>query len=386
MVSTPAVRIEPTPHQNEARAAFRRFADHEILPYADGWDFQERIDAAVIAKVAAAGFLGAIVPQQYGGLEMDMVTWGHLNEEFGRGCSSLRSLLTVHSMVAASIQRWGTPLQKERWLASLASGRVVAAFALSEPNVGSDARHVETTVTQNGGSFILNGRKKWSTFGQIADLFLVFAQNEGKAAAFLVESTTPGVKIKPITGMLGTRASMLAELQFVDCHVPKENLVGKIGLGFSHVASAALDYGRYSVACGCVGIAQACLEASLQFTTERRQFGVALREHQLIQQMIADMVTHIKAARLLCQHAGYLKDSKDPSAIMETSVAKYFASTTASKAATDAVQIHGALGCSGESPVQRYWRDARIMEIIEGSTQIQQINIANYGYQDRPLT
>jgi hypothetical protein len=175
---------------------------------------------------------------------------------------------------------------------------------------------------------------------------------------------------------------MLAELHLDDCRIPQENLVCRQGFGFSHVASSALDYGRYSVAWGCVGIAQACLEACIQYTSQRKQFGVYLREHQLIRQMIADMVANVKAARLLCYQAGYLKDISDPKSIMETSIAKYFASTIATKVASDAVQIHGGNGCSSEYPVQRYFRDAKIMEIIEGSTQIQQITIAEYGYQE----
>jgi glutaryl-CoA dehydrogenase (non-decarboxylating) len=180
---------------------------------------------------------------------------------------------------------------------------------------------------------------------------------------------------------LGVRASMLAELHMEDCRVPKENLLGRVGFGFSHVASSALDYGRYSVAWGCVGIAQACLEACLRYTDERQQFGAYLKDHQLIQQMITDMITNVKAARLLCYQAGFLKEAGDPRAVMETSIAKYFASKAAVQASSAAVQIHGANGCSSAYPVQRYLRDAKIMEIIEGSTQIQQITIARYAEQ-----
>jgi hypothetical protein len=376
------LKIELTREQAEARAAFREFAEREVVPFADAWDREERVAAGGVGKLAEAGYLGALLPREHGGGGMGMIDWGHLNEEIGRGCSSLRSLLTVHSMVAVSVNRWGTPAQKERWVKPLASGRAVAAFALSEPEVGSDARSVQTTAAVDGDSFVLDGVKRWITFGQMADLFLVFAQLDGKVAAFLVERGTPGLSVEPITGMLGVRASMLAELRFEECRVPKEALLARPGFGFTHVASAALDYGRYSVAWGCVGIAQASLEASLRHTSERRQFGVPLREHQLIQRMVADMVTGVKAARLLCYSAGCLKDTGDPRALMETSVAKYFASTTATRSSADAVQIHGALGCSGLSPVQRYLRDASIMEVIEGSTQIQQISIASYGYQE----
>jgi alkylation response protein AidB-like acyl-CoA dehydrogenase len=331
--------------------------------------------------MAEAGYLGALIPKQWHGGEMDMITFGLLNEELGRGCSSLRSLLTVHSMVAHAILRWGSPQQKEHWLPKLATGEVIGAFGLSEPNVGSDAKSVETTVEVRGDAYTLNGVKKWTTYGQIADLFLIFAQSDGKISAFLVPKDIPSLAVRPLHGMLGTRASMLAELHLSDCHVPKEMLVGGRGFGLASVALSCLDIGRYSVAWGCVGLAQRCLELSLEYASVRKQFGVYLREHQLVQQMLADMITQIKAARLLCLQAGHSKTIGAPETIMETWIAKYFASTTATKVANDAVQIHGANGCSSDYSVQRYLRDARIMEVIEGSTQIQQITIAQYGYQ-----
>ncbi|NMG06759.1 acyl-CoA dehydrogenase family protein [Brasilonema sp. UFV-L1] len=376
------MKIELTTQQKDAQAKFRAFVDEEVIPYANRYDQQERTPPKLIEKIAERGYLSAVLPKEFGGIGMDMITYGLLNEEIGRGCSSLRSLLTVHCMVAHAVCKWGNKSQKEYWLPKLASGEVIAAFALSEPNVGSDAKNIETTATLSGDSYVLNGQKKWITYGQIADVFLVFAQCSGKPSAFLVEKNSPGLSIQPISGMLGVRASMLAELHFRDCRIPQENLVGKLGFGFSYVASSALDYGRYSVAWGCVGIAQACLEACIQYTSQRKQFGVYLKEHQLIRQMITDMIANVKAARLLCYQAGYLKDISDPSSIIETSIAKYFASTTATKVANDAVQIHGANGCTNEYSVARYLRDAKIMEIIEGSTQIQQITIADYGYQE----
>ncbi|HEX8475517.1 MAG TPA: acyl-CoA dehydrogenase family protein [Pyrinomonadaceae bacterium] len=376
------MKIELTPQQQKDRATFRAFVDAEIVPHANQFDRDERVPQGLIGKIAEQGYLGAILPQRGAERGMDMITFGLLNEEFGRGCSSLRSLLTVHNMVAHALQRWGSRTQKDYWLPRLASGEVVAAFCLSEPNVGSDAASVETTATPSGDSFVLNGRKKWITFGQIADLFLVFGQCEGKSAAFIVEKERRGLTVKPIGGMLGVRASMLAEVHLDDCLVPKENLVARVGFGFSHVAASALDYGRYSVAWGCVGIAQACLEASLAYADTRKQFGVYLKEQQLIRQMLTEMITNVKAARLLCLQAGYLKETGDPQSLMETSIAKYFASTTATKAASDAVQIHGANGCSADYPVERFWRDAKIMEIIEGSTQMQQLTIAQFAYQE----
>ena len=376
------MKIELTPKQRESREAFRAFADQEIVPHADQYDESEQIPSDLIEKLARQGYLGAVLPERSGGMGLDMITCGLLNEEVGRACSSVRSLLTVHGMVSLVLQRWGSAEQKEMLLPQLASGARIAAFGLTEADVGSDARSVETTATPSGESYLLNGQKKWITFGQIADVFLIFAQSEGKPSAFLVERTTPGLVINPIRGMLGVRGSMLAELRLDDCRIPRRNLVGQVNFGFSHVAATALDYGRYSVAWGCVGIGQACVEACLQYTNVRRQFGAYLREHQLIQQLLTEMITNVKAARLLCCQAGYLKDTGDLRAITETSIAKYFASRTAFKAANDAVQIHGANGCSRDYKVQRYLRDAKIMEIIEGSTQMQQINIARYSSQE----
>ena len=375
------MKLELTPQQRAAQQAFRQFVQAEIIPYADRFDQEEATPPDLIQKIARQGYLGACVASERGGSGMDWLTFGLLNEEFGRGCSSLRSLLTVHSMVTYAIQRWGSKAQKEHWLPRLAQGELIGAFALSEPRIGSDASSIETRAELHGDTYVLNGRKKWTTYGQIADLYLMFARYENRVSAFLVERSTPGLDIRPITGMLGTRASMLAEIALNDCPVPRENLVGGRGFGLASVATSALDIGRYSVACGCVGISQACLDASLSYTSERQQFGVPLKDHQLIRQMISDMLTNTQAARLLCYNAGYLKDVGAPNTIMETWIAKYFASTTAAKSASDAVQIHGANGCSSDYPVQRYWRDTKVMEIIEGSSQIQQITIAGYGYQ-----
>ncbi|MDZ7967872.1 MAG: acyl-CoA dehydrogenase family protein [Nostoc sp. DedSLP03] len=376
------MKIELTSQQKDDKSKFRGFVNEEIIPHANSFDQEEYTSSKVIEKFAHQGYLGAVLPEEFGGKSMDIITYGLLNEEVGRGCSSLRSLLTVHSMVSYALCRWGNKSQKEYWLPKLASGEVIAAFALSEPNVGSDAKSIETTATLSGDYYVLNGNKKWITYGQIADVFLVFAQCSGKPSAFLVEKNSPGFSIQPISGILGVRASMLAQLNFLDCRIPKENLVGRLGFGFSYIASSALDYGRYSVACGSVGIAQACLEDCIHYTSERKQFDVYLKEHQLIRQMITEMIVNVKAARLLCYQAGYLKEIGDPNSITETSIAKYFASTTATKVANYAVQIHGANGCTKEYSVARYFRDAKIMEIIEGSTQIQQITIADYGYQE----
>jgi len=374
--------IELTDAQKSRRAEFRAFVNAEVAPHADRYDREERIPAEAIRRLAERGYLGAVLPAEVGGAGMDAVTFGLLNEELGRGCSSLRSLLTVHSMVARTLLRWGSAEQRRRWLAPLGSGATVAAFALSEPDVGSDAGSVETEATLSGDSYVLKGRKKWISFGQVADLFLLFARTEERPAVFLVEAGTPGLRAEPITGMLGLRGSMLAELHLDGCRVPKENLVGRTGFGVTAITTSALEYGRYSVACGCVGIAQACLEACVGYAGERRQFGAYLQDHQLIGRLLTRMIANTKAARLLCYEAGRLLESGDPASLTATAVAKYFASTAAVQAAGDAVQIHGANGCSGDYPVQRLMRDAKIMEIIEGSTQILEVAIARNAQQE----
>jgi glutaryl-CoA dehydrogenase (non-decarboxylating) len=373
--------MELNSKQQRLRTEFRQFVDAHVVPEANAWDREELMPREVVRELANSGYLGAVVPVSKGGAGFDSVEFGLLNEELGRGCSSLRSLLTVHSMVALTMLRWGTELQKTLWLEKLGQGRTIGAFALTEIEAGSDAREIRTEAIESGDDFVLSGHKKWITFGQMADLFLVFARSERGPCAFVVERSAPGLVISPVHGMLGTRASMMAELRFEQCLVPKQNLVGAPGFGLSHIASSALDCGRYSVAWGCVGIGQACLESCLEYAGWRKQSGALLREHQLIQRMITQMVAGVKAARLLCRHAGQLRDAGDPASIIETSIAKYFACRTAAEIARDAVQIHGANGCSSEYPVERFYRDAKIMEIIEGSNEIQEITIAQSAWQ-----
>jgi glutaryl-CoA dehydrogenase (non-decarboxylating) len=368
--------------QADRRTEFRRFTLEHVCPYAHLHDRTQELAAHVIPTLAQNDYLAPFLPTRWGGNGMDMVTYGMLHEEMGRACSSVRSLLTVHDMVCFSILRWGSDKLREKWLPRLARGELIAALGVSEPNAGSDLNGVQTVAQQDGAGFVLNGQKKWITFGQIAGVFLVLAKSAGAPTTFLVERETRGLSIEPISGMLGTRGSMLALLSFADCWISRDNLLGQPGFGANPVALAALGLGRYSVACGSLGIAQACLDASYEYTSTTRRFGVALKSHQLIQQMITGMITDIAASRLLCQWAGELKDQKDPREIMQTFVAKYHASTAAMRAAESAVQIHGANGCSQEYPVERLMRDAKVMEIIEGSTQIQQITIAELGSQD----
>ena len=372
------MKLELTPEQRALRAEVRAFVEREISPHAAQWDRDEAIPRQIVDKLVERGWLGSMVPAEHGGKGLDQISYGVLTEEIGRGCSSTRSLLTVHDMACQGILRWGSRVQKEKYLGRLAKGEILGAFALSEPNAGSDAQGIETTATAVEGGFVLDGTKKWITFGQIADLFLLFAQLDGQPTAFLVEREA--LSVKPIRGMLGTRASMLAELKLEE--VRTEHMVGRPGFGISHVVGAALEQGRYSVACGSVGIAQACLDASLAYARERQQFGKPIFDHQLVRALLSDMITTVRAARLLCMRAGYLRDIGDPGAFAETMVAKHFAAATAMRAATDAVQIHGGNGCHEDFPVSRWFRDAKVMEIIEGSTQIQQSTIARFELEE----
>ncbi len=377
------MEIKLSEQQKRNQTAFRDFVNKEIIPHANQHDKEERIPDELIKKLARKRYFGAVLPEQYGGHAMDYITYGLLNEELGRGCASVRAFMMMQNMVALTIHKWGSEEQKERWLGRIASGETIAAFALTEPEVGSDAMHIETSFTDADDSkFIINGHKKWITLGQIADLFLVFGKKRGKLSAVLVEKDTPGLTKIPIGGMLGVRASMLAELYFDNCSVPQENLVGRAGFGFVPVGITALNLGRYSIAWGCVGIGQACLEACINYASNRRQFGDYLKNHQLIQEMIADMTVNLKAGRLLCYQAGQMQEEGHENAIMEIMVAKYFTSKMACTIASNAVQVHGAVGCSSDSAVQRHLRDAKIMEIIEGTSQIHQIKIADYAYRE----
>ncbi|MCA9971998.1 MAG: acyl-CoA dehydrogenase family protein [Anaerolineales bacterium] len=366
--------------QREAQAAFRAFVDKEVIPNAHCYEQDERIPPEMVARLGAAGYLGAVLPEEYGGQNMDMITYGLLNEELGRGSSSVRGLMMLSNMIGHTLVRWGSEAQKERWLRPIASGEVLASLALTEPAAGTDVKEVETTAVLDGDSYVLNGHKIWITLGQVSTLFLVLAKWDGKLSAFLVERDTPGFEIEPMRNLSGLKATMLAKLHFNDCRIPKDSLVGRAGFGLAPVAFTALNLGRYSIAWGCVGIAQACLDATLDYTRNRKQFGVFLREHQLIQHMVTDMIANVKASRLLCIEAGHLTESGDPAAFVETLIAKYFASTTATKTANDAAQAHGAVAFQDSHPVQRHLRDAKIMELIEGTTQIHQIKIAEYSY------
>ncbi|WP_243795396.1 acyl-CoA dehydrogenase family protein [Saccharopolyspora gloriosae] len=362
--------------REQQQTAFREFAREEVEPHAEAWDRDETIPLRSIDAFAGKGWFGTLIPAEHGGLGQDAVAFGLLNEEIGGACSSLRSVLTVHSMVSYAVCRWGSDTLRRQWLPRLATGEVIGAFCLSEETSGNDAGALATTAVHDGETFRLTGTKKWITYGQRSDVYLVFAACDGKPAAFLVERNLPGVEVVPVRGMSGTRASMVAELHLHDVAVPASSLVGRVGFGIAAVATSALDIGRYSVAWGCVGILAAALRTSLQHAHDRTSFGVRIGEHQLVQRMVADMATAHSAARLLCVEAGELKDAGDPRTVHATWTAKYFASCQAFRAAADAVQILGARGCLEGHTANRLLRDSKVMEIIEGSTQLQQIYLA----------
>ncbi len=372
------MQIELSAAQREARQRARDFVAEWVAPHAGRWDREGRMPPEVIAELRRRGYLGSHLAPQLGGGGVDPIAYGLITEEIGRGCSSLRSLLTVHDMVSEAIRRWGSAHLKQEVVPRLARAELLAALALSEPEVGSDAASVQTVAERDGDAYLLTGRKKWITFGMVADLFLVFARCAGQVAAFAVPATIPGLARRPIDTVVGTRASHLAELTFDRCRVPADRLVGRVGFGFSHVALTALDHGRYSVAWGAVGIAQACLDACLAYTAERHQGGKAIAGHQLVQRLLTRMIVDVRAARLLCCRAGYQRTVGAPDAAGETLIAKYHASRAAVSAANDAVQLHGANGLNQDYPVERYLRDAKVTEIIEGSTQIQEVAIASF--------
>ncbi|WP_320065720.1 acyl-CoA dehydrogenase family protein [Micromonospora sp. RTGN7] len=363
------------------RASTRAFVDEHISPHADTYDRAGAIPEELLEQIGDAGLWAPFLPQAVGGAGLDLVTLGEVHEEVGRGCSSVRSLLTVHTMAAWTVQRWGSAEQLAHWGPELASGRTLGAFCLSEPGAGSDTSNLATTAVARGSGWLLNGVKTWTTGGQRADLFLVFARTASSIVALLVPRDTPGVSVRPIHDMLGTRASMLAEITFTDVLLGREAQLGPSAFASGMVLTGTLDLGRYSVATGSVGILQACLDACVGYTSRRKVGGSPLRDLPLIQAKISDMVTDVRAARMLVAEAGRLKDAGDASTIMATWVAKYFASTAAARHAAEAVQVHGANGCSPDYPVARYYRDAKVMEIIEGSNEIQRMTIAGEAYR-----
>ena len=373
------IDFELTDEQRLIRETARDFTDNEIVPVARDNDRNEKFDLELVKKLADMGFLGAIVSEEYGGRGLDYRTYGLIVEEIGRGDSSARTVVSVQtSLVCSSIERWGSEEQKQEWLPRLCSGEALGCFGLTEPDTGSDAASIKTRARKLDGGWEISGQKQWISLGNFAKLALVFAQTDPERehrglACFLVPTESDGFSSGSIHGKLGLRASDTAELSLDAVQVPDRAMLGGIGDGFK-VAMSALDSGRYSVASGCVGISQGCINASVDYAKNRRQFGRPIASFQLVQEMIADMVVDTEAARALVWRAGWLKDTGQPSTT-ETSVAKLYATEAAVRNANLAIQVHGGSGYVDDYPVERYLRDARVATLYEGTSQIQKLII-----------
>lgn len=378
--------------QKMLRNTVRSFVDQEIMPHIAKWDREGYFDPSIIKKLADLGLMGVCIPEKYGGSGMDYNALAIVCEELERGDTAFRTAVSVHTgLNSMSILQWGTEEQKQKYLVPQARGEKVGAFGLTEPAAGSDVASMQATAVKDGDYYILNGQKTWISLCDVADHFLVFAYtNKSKKhhgiSAFIVEREWEGFSSKAIKGKLGIRAGNTGEIFFDNLKVPKENLLGAEGEGFK-IAMASLDNGRFTVAAGAVGQIMACMEASVDYCHERETFGKPIGQHQLVQQMIANMEAGLQMSRLLVYRAGELKNAGKRNT-RETSLAKWQACDFANKAADDAVQIHGAYGFSDEYPVERYLRNSKAPVIYEGTREIHTIMQAEYvlGYRkDKPL-
>jgi hypothetical protein len=366
--------------QQEIIHEAEQFAASEIRPYAQQIQKQQAIPESLIRAMAQKGYLAASVPTEYGGLGLGPRSYGQLTEVFGKALPAVRSLLTVHtSLVSETLVRFGTEEQKSSWLPKLVSGEWIGAFGLTEPEVGSDAKNVKTEWREEDDAYVLNGTKKWITFGHLADVFIIIASKDGRSTAFWVERKFDGVLTKPIEGVMVGGETGLAEIELHEVRVPKSHIIGRLNEGFEYIVTGALDQGRYSIAWAGLAIAQEALDSMVTYSRKRKQFDQKLHHFQLIRGMIGDAVTKVHAARALCLRAAELREARDPQAVMETTIAKYFTSKIAVEVANDALQVHGANGISNEYPVSRLYKEAKILEIIEGSSQMQQEMISHYG-------
>lgn len=374
----------------------REFAEREIAPTVKENDRNQTFDRSILPKMAAQGILGICIPVRYGGAGMDYISLGLTCEELERVDTSARVIMSVHvGLNSLGLLQWGTEEQKQKYLVPQAMGEKIATYGLTEPAAGSDVLGIQSTARREGDHWILNGEKMWISLADVADHFLIFAWTdmEKKRArdhtgmsAFIVERGWPGLQTGTIHGKLGIRAGNTGFISMTDVPVPAENMLGLEGEGF-RIAMSCLDNGRYTVAAGATGLIRACLEASVKYANERQTFGVPIGQHQLVQQMIANMVLKYEAARLLYLRAGWLKNQGIRNT-RETALAKWFATQSSFESADDAVEIHGAYGYSDEYDVERYLRNSKGAVIYEGSKEIQQLMQAQYalGYRtDRPL-
>jgi alkylation response protein AidB-like acyl-CoA dehydrogenase len=364
--------------QQLIRETARGFCAAEITPYAAEWDRSETIDRSIVGKLAELGFLAAALPEEHGGMGLDMVSYALVVEELGRADSNVRGIVSVsNGLYGKSVARWGSDEQKARLLPPLATGEVLGCYALTEPGAGSDPGGLETRAERDGNDWVISGQKIFITLGSWAANALVFARTGEPGprgiTCFVVPAEAKGFEARPIKGKLGLRAQDTAELFLDGVRVPDENRLGELGSGFK-VAMSALDHGRISLGAGCVGIAQGCLDASIAYTKERKQFGRSVASFQLVQELLADIAVETEAARLLVWRAAATADRGERHTV-EASYAKYFASEVAVRAANAAVQAHGGYGYIDEYPVGKYLRDARVTTLYEGTSQIQKLLI-----------
>jgi len=368
-----------TDEQKLVRETAKAFSDNEIATRARENDRNHHFDVELVRKIADQGYLGAIVPREYGGAGLDYVTYGLIVEEIGRADSAMRTVVSVQtSLVCSAILRWGTEEQKQHYLPKLCSGEWLGCFGLTEPDTGSDAANQKTRATKTDDGWSISGGKMWISMGNHAKVAMIFAQTDPELAhrgiaCFLVDTEQPGYSAQEIEGKLGLHGSDTASIALDEVQAAEGTMLGEVGDGFK-IAMSALDSGRYSVAAGCVGICQGCVDESVSYAKEREQFGRPIASFQLVQAMIADMVVDTEAARMLVWRAGFLKDQGRPNTT-ETSIAKLYATEAAVKCANTAIQVHGGAGYVDDHPVERYFRDVRVTTLYEGTSQIQKLII-----------
>ncbi|MEV6138348.1 acyl-CoA dehydrogenase family protein [Nocardia sp. NPDC051990] len=338
------------------------------------WD-RDGLPDEMITLAAQTGLLGADRSVTFGGAGVDSRALGRIAATLGECCTSLRSLVTVHGMVAAALDRWGTAEQRRDWLPRLTAGEVVAALAATESGAGTDLAGVATTFEDDAADRLVSGHKLWVTFGQVADVFLVLGAAAGGLCAALVERDRPGISVEPIEGQLGMRGARLAHIRFDRVRIPVAQLIAPPGFGLSHVIGTALDHGRFTVAWGSVGIARACLADAAAHAATRVQSGTALAEHQLIRATLGRCWVDVEGAQAMCERATDDRIAGSPHALIATIAAKYAASRAAAAVSERAVQVLGAAGCAPDSRVGRFYRDAKVMQIIEGTQEVAEVTI-----------
>lgn len=386
------MNFDLTDDQLQVRDMVREFAQREVAPSIGEWDAKGEFHPEILRKMGQLGILGLPIPEEYGGSGFDYVSLALACEELEYVDTFLRVAMSVHvGLNSLALLQWGTEEQKQRWLVPQAQGEKIATFGLTEPNAGSDAGSIESTVVRDGDDYILNGSKMWISLADVADHFLVFAsvdreQKHRGLTAFVLERGMEGFTTATIKGKLGVRAGNTGELAFNNVRVPVANRIGDEGEGFK-IAMSCIDQGRFTVGAGAVGLTRACLDASTKYANERVAFGQPIGKLQLVQQMIAKMVAGLEASRLLTMQAAELKN-RGVRNTRETSLMKWYACDVALQSADDAIQVHGSYGYSNEYPVERFWRNARGAVIYEGTREVHTVLQAEYalGYrEDRPL-